>query len=202
MLEVEIMSPKESKQKRIEDITNAAMEIFLEKGYENATMDNIAKKAGMSKGGLYHYFKSKDIILIFVNQKISRNIEKIMYNALKMPSVKEGIMFYIENYLKYWLEHPKETSFLFLSITKMMDNHELLDYYQQFTGDYMNYFQQAFEMGVNSGEFIQHNVKTSAITLIAALDGIISYMILDNELKFDEVIKHFEDKFIAPIEIK
>lgn len=202
MLEVEIMSPKESKQKRIEDITNAAMEIFLEKGYENATMDNIAKKAGMSKGGLYHYFKSKDTVLIFVNQKISENIEKIMYNALKMPSVKEGIMFYIENYLKYWLEHPKETSFLFLSITKMMDNHELLDYYQQFTGDYMNYFQQAFEMGVNSGEFIQHNVKTSAITLVAALDGIISYMILDNELKFDEVIKHFEDKFIAPIEIK
>lgn len=196
------MSPKESKQKRIEDITNAAMEIFLEKGYENATMDNIAKKAGISKGGLYHYFKSKDTVLIFVNQKISENIEKIMYNALKMPSVKEGIMFYIENYLKYWLEHPKETSFLFLSITKMMDNHELLDYYQQFTGDYMNYFQQAFEMGVNSGEFIQHNVKTSAITLVAALDGIISYMILDNELKFDEVIKHFEDKFIAPIEIK
>lgn len=196
------MSPKESREKRIEDITNAAMEIFLEKGYENATMDNIAKKAGMSKGGLYHYFKSKDIILIFVNQKISRNIEEIMYNALKMPSVKEGIMFYIENYLKYWLEHPKETSFLFLSITKMMDNHELLDYYQQFTGDYMNYFQQAFEMGVHSGEFIQHNVKTSAITLVAALDGIISYMILDNELKFDEVIKHFEDKFIAPIEIK
>jgi len=202
MLEVEIMSPKESRQKRIEDITNAAMEIFLEKGYENATMDNIAKKAGMSKGGLYHYFKSKDTVLIFVNQKISENIEKIMYNALKMPSVKEGIMFYIENYLKYWLEHPKETSFLFLSITKMMDNHELLDYYQQFTGDYMNYFQQAFEMGVNSGEFIQHNVKTSAITLVAALDGIISYMILNNELKFDEVIKHFEDKFIAPIEIK
>lgn len=196
------MSPKESREKRIEDITNAAMEIFLEKGYENATMDNIAKKACMSKGGLYHYFKSKDIILIFVNQKISRNIEEIMYNALKMPSVKEGIMFYIENYLKYWLEHPKETSFLFLSITKMMDNHELLDYYQQFTGDYMNYFQQAFEMGVHSGEFIQHNVKTSAITLVAALDGIISYMILDNELKFDEVIKHFEDKFIAPIEIK
>lgn len=196
------MSPKESREKRIEDITNAAMEIFLEKGYENATMDNIAKKACMSKGGLYHYFKSKDIILIFVNQKISRNIEEIMYNALKMPSVKEGIMFYIENYLKYWLEHPKETSFLFLSITKMMDNHELLDYYQQFTGDYMNYFQQAFEMGVHSGEFTPHNVKTSAITLVAALDGIISYMILDNELKFDEVIKHFEDKFIAPIEIK
>ncbi len=196
------MTTKESREKRIEDITNAAMEVFLEKGYENATMEKIAEKAGMSKGGLYHYFKSKDTILIFVNEKISTNIEKIMYKALEIPSVKEGILFYIENYLKYWLEHPKETSFLFLSITKMMDNHELLDYYKQFTGDYMNYFQQAFEMGVQSGEFLQHNVKTSAITLVAALDGIISYMVLDNELKFDEVIKHFENKFIAPIEIK
>lgn len=195
------MTTKESREKRIEDIKNAAMEVFLEKGYENATMENIAKKTGMSKGGLYHYFKSKDTILIFVNEKISTNIEKIMYKAMEMPSVKEGILFYIENYLKYWLEHPKETSFLFLSITKMMDNHELLDYYKQFTGDYMNYFQQAFEMGVQSGEFIQHNVKTSAITLVAALDGIISYMILDNGLKLDEVVKHFENKFITPVVI-
>ncbi|MGV8144381.1 MAG: TetR/AcrR family transcriptional regulator [Methanothermobacter sp.] len=189
-----------SKEERIKSITDAAMEVFLEKGYQNTTMENIAKNAGLSKGGLYHYFKSKDMILIHVNQKISAEIEKIMKNAFKKSSVKEGILTYIRNYLKYWLEHPKETTFLFLSITKIMENQELLEYYQMYTEDYISYFQEAFKRGVQSGEFIEHNVKTSALTLTAALDGIISYMIMDSELKLDEIMKHFEEKFINPIE--
>jgi AcrR family transcriptional regulator len=195
------MPKKKSKKERIQDITDSAMEIFLENGYENTTMEAIAKNAGVSKGGLYHYFKSKDMVLMFVNQKISENIEKIMHEALEMPSVKEGILYYIKNYLKFWLEHPKETSFLFLSITKILDNNELLEYYQQFTGDYMKYFEEAFSLGVQLGEFVQHNTKTSAIMLVAAMDGIISYMILNDKLQLDEVLRYFEEKFITPIEM-
>ena len=196
------MSRNKPKEKRIKEITEAATEIFVEKGYENATMDAIAERAGMSKGGLYHHFKSKDVILMFVNQKISEHIEKIMYNALEMSSIKNGLLYYIKNYLHYWLEHPRETTFLFLSITKMLDNPYLLDYYRQFTGEYMKYFEEAFKMGVESGEFIPHDTKTSAITLVAAMDGIIAYMILDQKLSLEEVVKHFEHKFITPIESK
>ena len=194
------MARKESKEKRINDITDAAMEIFIKKGYENATMEAIAEGAGISKGGLYHHFKSKDMVLMSVNQKISENIEKIMYGAMGMPSVKEGLLYYIENYLRYWLEHPRETTFLFLSMTKMLDNPELLEYYQQFTGDYMKQLEEAFKMGVLLGEFIPHDTKTSAVTLVAAMDGIICYMILDEQLKLEEVVKRFEEKFIEPVE--
>ncbi len=197
-----MISLKESKEEKINEITDAAMEVFLKKGYENTTMESIAKNAGMSKGGLYYYFKSKDMVLMFVNRKINENIENIMFKAFEMPSVKEGILYYIENYLKYWLEHPKEIIFLFLSITKVLDNHELLEYYHEFMGDYMKYFEEAFEMGVQLGEFVPHNAKTSAVTLVGALDGIISYMILDENLKLEDVVKHFEEKFIAPIETK
>jgi AcrR family transcriptional regulator len=195
------MAKQESKEKRINDITNAAIDVFLEKGYENTTMEAIAQRAGISKGGLYHHFQSKDMILMVVNQKISGNIEKIMINAGKCAYVKEGMLFYIENYLRYWLEHPQETSFLFLSVAKILDNQELLEYYREFTVDYIKYFEEAFVMGVQAGEFIPHNVKTSAVTLVAAMDGILSYMILDENLKLEDVIKHFEEKFIQPIEV-
>ena len=199
-VEVIGMTKKESRETRIKLITEAAMEIFIEKGYENATMEEIAKRAGMSKGGLYHYFKSKDIILLFVNQRISENIEKIMYKALEMPQVKQGLLFYIESYLKYWLDHPKETSFLFLSITKILDNKELLEYYQQYTADYINFLEGAFKMGIQLGEFEQHNVTVSAITLMSALDGVLGYILFDEELALEDVIKHFKEKFIESIE--
>lgn len=141
------------------------------------------------------------MILMAVNEKMSEKMGEITLEASQCSSVKEGILYYIKNYILFWIEHPKETSFLFLSLAKVLDNQELLSYYHDYTVDYMNYFEEAFTMGIQSGEFIPHNVKTSTITLMAALDGILSYMIFDNSLQLDEVVKHFEEKFISPVEV-
>lgn len=50
---------KTSKQK----ILNAALEVFATESYHSATVDAIAKTAGISKGLMYNYFKSKDDVL-------------------------------------------------------------------------------------------------------------------------------------------
>ena len=46
-----------SKEERERQIQEAAKGIILEKGYENATMDDVIEKSGMSTGGVYHYYK-------------------------------------------------------------------------------------------------------------------------------------------------
>lgn len=50
---------KESRQR----ILDAALEVFAKQGYHSSTVDAIAKTAGISKGLLYNYFKSKDDVL-------------------------------------------------------------------------------------------------------------------------------------------
>jgi len=195
-----IMVKRKSKEERINEITQAAIDVFLEEGYENATMQVIAQKAGVSKGGLYHYFQSKDMILIMANEKIGVNVDKLMNNASECSSVREGILYYIENYIRHWLENPRETTFLFLSMAKMLENPDLLKYYQQYTAEYITFFEDAFNMGIQTGEFEPHNVRTSALTLIAALDGVLGYMLFDDDLVLEEVIEDFEEKFIKSIE--
>lgn len=195
------MVPRKPREKRINEITQAAIEVFLEKGYENTTMEAIAQKAGISKGGLYHYFPSKEMVLVFANEKISEKVTEIMESAQNCSTVREGIMHYIESYIRYWLENPQETAFLFLSIAKIMEKPELLKYYHQYTVDYIAFLEGAFTMGIQQGEFKEHNVRTSALTLMAALDGILSYMLFDEGLILEEVLENFEEKFITPIEI-
>lgn len=195
------MVPRKPREKRINEITQAAIEVFLEKGYENTTMEAIAQKAGISKGGLYHYFPSKEMVLVFANEKISEKVTVIMESAQNCSTVREGIMHYIESYIRYWLENSQETAFLFLSIAKIMEKPELLKYYQQYTVDYIAFLEGAFTMGIQQGEFKEHNVRTSALTLMAALDGILSYMLFDEGLILEEVLENFEEKFITPIEI-
>jgi AcrR family transcriptional regulator len=47
-------------EERPREICAAALEVFAEKGFAGAKLDEIARRAGVSKGTLYLYFKDKD----------------------------------------------------------------------------------------------------------------------------------------------
>lgn len=49
---------KEQKEKRRQDILEAGLSLFIRKGYESIKISDVAQKAGMSVGLLYHYFES------------------------------------------------------------------------------------------------------------------------------------------------
>lgn len=61
-----------TEQKR-KDILDAASSVFLEQGYERASMDGVAKKAGCSKATLYNYFTSKESLFDAVVRAFSTN---------------------------------------------------------------------------------------------------------------------------------
>jgi AcrR family transcriptional regulator len=48
------------------NILKAALLLFLEKGYKNVSYQDLVKKTGLSKGAMYHYFASKEALLIAV----------------------------------------------------------------------------------------------------------------------------------------
>ena len=48
------------KEDRPQEITAAAFEVFAEKGYSGARVEEVAKRAGVSKGLLYLYFETKE----------------------------------------------------------------------------------------------------------------------------------------------
>jgi AcrR family transcriptional regulator len=57
-------SPTQSRSRfTVEQIVQAAAQVFTEKGYSGATTNHIAEKAGVSIGSLYQYFPNKDAIL-------------------------------------------------------------------------------------------------------------------------------------------
>lgn len=47
-------------------ILTTAASVFSEKGFHGATMDDIAERLGTTKGSIYYYYKSKDVILFEV----------------------------------------------------------------------------------------------------------------------------------------
>ena len=76
------MSPEE----RVPLILDAAMHEFARRGFTGTRMDDIAKRCGLSKGGLYAHFKSKDAIF---EALLDRTVERIDWG--KMPRLAAGV---------------------------------------------------------------------------------------------------------------
>ncbi len=57
------MKQEEKSMLSKEKILNAAGEVFADKGFDAATMQDIIEKCGLSKGAIYHHFKSKEEIM-------------------------------------------------------------------------------------------------------------------------------------------
>ena len=54
------------KEKKKEEIANAAFRLFMKNGYSNTKIADIADETNIGKGTVYEYFKSKDDILLYV----------------------------------------------------------------------------------------------------------------------------------------
>ncbi len=57
-------------EERQAQILNAAMKVFAKKGFERATIKDIAKEARVAEGSIYNYFKSKTDLLISIPRRL------------------------------------------------------------------------------------------------------------------------------------
>src|SRR5881397_1505651 len=76
-------SPKPSRWRRMPEerpahILNAALEAFVENGFSATRLEDIAERAGVSKGTLYLYFESKDALF---KAAVRENIVPILERA-------------------------------------------------------------------------------------------------------------------------
>jgi AcrR family transcriptional regulator len=75
------------------EIVAAAYEVFAEKGFAAARLDEIAKRAGVSKGALYLYFETKqDIFEAVVKDAVAPNVGAIETFALSFPGPFEQLI--------------------------------------------------------------------------------------------------------------
>lgn len=62
-------------------ILEGANRVFAEKGYRNATMEDVAKKIGVSKGALYLYFPSKEELFEAICRAEPLALKEILYST-------------------------------------------------------------------------------------------------------------------------
>ena len=71
--------PKQARsQKRYDDILDIASNLFLEKGFNSTTTNEIARRAGISIGSLYQYFNNKEAIVDALKTRYTEVLKEVM----------------------------------------------------------------------------------------------------------------------------
>lgn len=108
-MEVQSKETGRKESEKRERIARAASKLFNEKGYLETSMDEISTAAHLSKGGIYHYFSSKDEILFFIasgfmDLLLNGLVEEL--NRFKDPFSK--IRYFISRHIRLYTDHLPE----------------------------------------------------------------------------------------------
>lgn len=56
------------------------------------------------------------------------------------------------------------------------------------------------QRGIGGGEFRAYDARQRGVLLVSALDGVISYLVLDRYLRVDAIASEFERVFLEPFD--
>ncbi len=105
---------------RREAILDAAREVFAERGYEHATLDEIAQRAEFGKGTLYNYFPGgKEELLMSTLERLYDELEALTESIFRQPATSSEALLvvfrqFIETHLHFFETHQD----IFLLLTK------------------------------------------------------------------------------------
>ncbi|HML37654.1 MAG TPA: TetR/AcrR family transcriptional regulator [Bacillota bacterium] len=88
-------------QKTKRKIYNAAVDLFDRRGFENTTIEDISRKAGVSVGAFYHYYLSKSHIYSELFEKIDEFYKHTVAAQLDKENSYDNIIFFFKQYAAY-----------------------------------------------------------------------------------------------------
>lgn len=144
------MNQQEKSKIMKEKILFSAQNLFLSKGYEETTLDDIIAESKSSKGALYHHFKSKQDILKNMIEAFIEDLNQYMENLAMdknltaKQKISKIILYFTENRTQQmfinnqWLE---KVPYAFLYTTKNT------------LGKLTDYFEIIIRQGIENNEY-------------------------------------------------
>jgi TetR/AcrR family acrAB operon transcriptional repressor len=167
------VTDKPTPEARRQAILAAAISVFAVHGFDAATTDEIARAAGLSKGGLYWHFKSKDDILAalleqFFNQELAVLEQPAQAGGSVGARLRQLGEQAVDAILQMEPVLPVVLEFYALAARQAQARAQIQGYYQRYQRRLADLLQQ----GYDTGEFRAGTAEQYALLLIAQLEGL------------------------------
>ncbi len=185
-------TPKVVEDRR-EQIIDAAMHVFAQKGFARATNKDIAREAGITPGLIYHYFDSKEALLkaIIEGRSPLRIVNTLPPQALALPP--EVFLHFIVMQVLGILEEENFIQLIRVFLPEVVYNQNtgstISSAIQQVLGFLESYFQSKMEAGELR--------KTDPVLIPQLLIGSVMAFVLRRNIIHDPQVLHYTHEQIA-----
>jgi AcrR family transcriptional regulator len=171
---LERMTPMDAQDAR-DQILNAALALFARQGFAHTSMNDIVRASGVSKGGVYWHFQSKEVLVLaifdafFNGQEVllSRVLNSADHPAIRLRRLVELAGVELE---ATTARLPAPLEFYTLAA----HNETLRARLAQFYANYHEQLGRLLQAGINEGVWPETtDVAATAHVIIAAIEGVI-----------------------------
>jgi len=182
------------RMRRRDEILQAALRAFRQKGYHATTLDEIAGHLGVRKTALYHYFPDKQAILYECHRRSLREIEQLMKESRSIESPTERLAFVIREHVRVMID-TMEGSPLAFEVPALTEERQKKVVAAR--DRYERELRQLIESGIGCGEFRPVNTKVAVFAILGAVNWIARWYSPEGSLQADELGTEFADQLVA-----
>lgn len=171
------------REQRREQLLQAAQRVFSRSGFHAAKVADVAAEAGVSQGTVYHYFDSKEELLlaVFTDWETDNLQAEIGQLLESVPSAAEALamlaqaatarvsasMELLEASVEFWSHIPR--------------NEQIRQGFQRMFAHMATDIARVIQGGIDAGEFRQLDAEVMARLMIATYDGLVLQWLSDRQ---------------------
>lgn len=182
-----------------EAILESAAQVIRQKGFHGASMADIAEATRLQKASLYHYFGSKqDILLALLDralEMLTERMAKVM--AVDIPS-DEKLRLAMRAYLQMLSEQGDLVSVLLLEHRSLE-----AEYHSRHVPNrdrFEKIWRDLIQQGVRDGSFQCENIPLTVRGLMGVMNWTITWYRPDGKLSIEQISDHFANVVLSGIE--
>jgi len=171
-------------------ILSSASACFSEKGFRATSIGDIARRAGISQGAMYTYFRGKDDLIVAI---VSEEAECALtvYSAPYTCSSLERICQIARSCIMK-SGYPVNPSLWTEIIAESARNEAVKRCFLSADTAMRDALKKVIQAGIESGEFENVDAEEASILLFAILDGLIARRAIDAEFNVDQRLPSFQ----------
>lgn len=192
----------EEKQEMHKRILNGARKIFLEKGYEQASMRNIAQEIRYSPGSLYFYFKDKSEIFHELHKEGFRLLLNQLKVLDKVADPFERLKASGRVFIQFAQENKDYYNLMFIVNEPVKDS---LSEGFQIAEEAISYMQNMVKECQQKGKFVDMDTEYFTFLIISVVHGICALFCKNRTISFigktnEELMQNGYESFVALLE--
>ncbi|MFC4766983.1 TetR/AcrR family transcriptional regulator [Effusibacillus consociatus] len=165
-------------------IFQAAIDIFSDRGFDRATMDDIAARANVAKGTIYYHFKSKeDLFLFLVEEGIDLLRESVNEQIRPEMNGKDKLETAIRQQIRFFGEYR---DFCIILLREAWGAEQRQKEFRKMLTQYTKSIEEYIRQAVEEGDFLQIEPESAAWTVFGGASIASLHLLLSKHREYKD----------------